>query len=59
MHDLLINNNLTSNLYLTGINANLLTRYLIIPRTMESEKGQIKSLFDDMSIGPLLTRIQK
>ena len=59
MHDLLIDNNLTSSLYFTGINANLLTRYLIIPRTMESEKGQIKSLFDDMSIYPLLTRIQK
>ena len=51
--------NLTSISFLTEINANSLTRYLIIPRTMESEKGQIESLFDDTSIGPLLTRIQK
>ena len=51
--------NLTSISYLTEINANSLTRYLIIPRTMESEKGQIESLFDDTSIGPLLTGIQK
>ena len=51
--------NLTSISYLTEINANSLTRYLIIPRTMESEKGQIESLFDDTSIDPLLTRIQK